>query len=287
LNATLKALAGTVIIAVSVLLPDPLQGEVQVSVPLTPEVGEGDRIKELQVRITIARDGSVWISQSFRIGVETGLIKRGPILNYLTAFQGPGGLILDNEWQVLRVLKDGEPEPYHFKNGEGFVTLYVGSPEVELEPRDYSYRIEYRTGADWRKVGGEFSAAIDAAGPLPTLPIDRAEVEVVLPDGVTISKFSPAVSGFEDPSEALGPGFTLDSEANKVTLTTTRPLGLKRGLFINLVWPSGTFATPSQWMKVMRQHPRIPLSVFSGALLLWALATILLRAYRRGGTGYQ
>lgn len=156
----------------------------------------------------------------------------------------------------------------------------------ELQPGDYSYRIEYRTGTDWRKIGGEFSTVIDAAGPLPALPVDRAEVEVevkvVLPEGVTISKFSSAVSGFENPDENQGPGFALDSGTNTVTLTTTRPLGTKRGLFVNLVWPSGTFVTQCHWMKVMRQHPGIPLSVFSGVLLLWALVTILVGASRRG-----
>jgi len=285
LNAVLKVLAVSVVLAFSVLPLPSLKGEE--SPDSAPAPGAGDRIRDLHVRIVIARDGSMWISQSFRLGVETNLIKRGPILNYLTAFQGPGGLILDNEWKVLRVLRDDRPEPYHLENGDGFVTLYVGSPEVELEPRDHIYRIEYRTGTDWRKVGGEFSTLIDAAGPLPTLPIDRAEVEVVMPEGVVISKFSPAVSGFEDSDEALGPGFALNSGTGTVTLTTTRTLGLKRGLFINLVWPSGTFVTQSHWLKVMRQHPGIPLSVFSGALLLWALATILLRAYRRGGTGYD
>lgn len=275
----LRILAGSVVLALSVLLLSSLKGEEAAG--SAPAPGAGDRIKDLQVRIVIARDGSVWISQSFRLGIETRLIKRGPILNYLTAFQGPGGLILDNEWKILRVLKDDRPEPYHFENGDGFVTLYVGSPEVELEPGDHTYRIEYRTGTDWRKVGGEFSTVIDAAGPLPALPIDRAEVEVVMPEGVVISKFSPAVSGFEDPDEALGPGFALNSGTSTVTLTTTRTLGLKRGLFINLVWPSGTFVTQSHWLKVMRQHPGIPLSVFSGVFLLWALVTILVRGYRR------
>ncbi len=282
LNVALTIPGGIVLAAVLVPLLHPLKAEGPANAPVGFEENAEDRIKDLQVRITIARDGAVWISQNFRIARRTGLIKRGPILNYLTAFQGPGGLILDNEWQVLRVLKDGEPEPYHFEKGDGFVTLYVGSPDLELETRDYTYRIEYRTGADWRKVGGEFSAVFDAAGPLPSLPIDSAEVEVVLPEGVTISKFSPAVSGFENPDESQGPGFTLDSGANIVTLTTNRALATKRGLFLNLVWPSGTFGTQSHWMKVMRQHPGIPLSAFSGVSLLWALVTILVRASRRG-----
>jgi hypothetical protein len=41
----------------------------------------------------------------------------------------------------------------------------------------------------------------------------------------------------------------------------------------------------SQWMKVLQQHPRIPLAAFSGVLLLWVLVIILLRvADRRSRT---
>lgn len=269
------------------LLLLPLKGEDTIGNSSRSGGESGDRIRDLKVRIIISRDGSVWISQNFRVRVETGLIKRGPILNYLTAFQGPGGLILDNEMQILRVMRDGKSEPCHFKNGDGFVSLYIGTSEVELEPRDYDYSIEYRTGADWRMDRGEFSASFDAAGPMPALPIDKAEVEVVLPEGVAISKYSPAVSGFENSDDSDGTGFHLASTGNTVKLITTRPLGLRRGLFINLVWPSETFVSRSHWMKVMKQHPGIPISVFSAVLLLWALFTILVRASRRSGMGIQ
>ncbi len=249
------------------------------------EAGFAERISDLKTEFLVLREGAVSVTQSFRVRVGRGLIKRGPVLNYLTVFEGPGGLILDNEIQFAEILRDGKEEPYHFEKGDGFTSLYVGSAEVELEPGDYTYLVTFRTEADWKERGGEFTGVFDVTGMLPVLPIDSAEARVILPEGVVISKFSPAVSGFESIGKEDDPGFEMEVEGGAVTVRTTRALGDDRGFFINLAWPSGSFAVRSQWMKVMRQHPRIPLAGFSGMLLLWALVVILLRGFRRDPTG--
>ncbi len=243
--------------------------------------GGHERIEELKTRIEIHREGMISVEQAFRICVGGGTIKRGPVLNYLTVFDGPGGLTLDNGMVIEKVLKEGLPEPFHIEKQEGFITLYVGSPEVELDDGDYNYTIFYRFEADWHQKGGEFSAVVDAAGSLPGLPIDRAEVRIQFPDGVIVSKFTPALSGFEEGGDPTDPGFVSGTEGNLVTVRTTRVLGGQRSFFLNLAWPSATFATQGQWMKVMTQYPRIPLSAFSAVLLLWALIAILLRLGRK------
>lgn len=246
-----------------------------------PVRGENERIRELKIDIEIRREGTIAIEQTFRIGVAGAMIKRGPILSFLTVFQGPGGLTLDKGIEIEKVLKEGTPEPFRVEKRDGFITIYIGSPEIELEHREHTYSVLYRTDADWRQRGGEFSTVIDAVHQFPVLPIDRAEVRIRLPEGVTISKFTPAITGFEESGDPTDPGFTHDLDGGTLTVRTTRPLGENKTFFLNLAWPSGTFATRSQWLKVMTQHPRIPLAAFSAVLLVWALTAILLRAGRR------
>lgn len=242
--------------------------------------GADERITDLRVTYAFEREGTISMEQTFRLRVAGEKIKRGPVLNYLTVFPGPAGLILDTEMEIDGVLRDGKPEPYREEKGSGFLSLLIGSPEVELEHREHNYTVISRSKADWRQAGGEFTGVIDVTGALPRIPIDRAEVKVSLPDGVTLLKFSPAVTGFEERPGPEESGFETILQG-RVTVRTTRALGENHSFFINLAWPSGTFAMQSQWMRVIQQHPRIPLAAFSGVLLIWALLLILWRASDR------
>jgi len=245
----------------------------------------GERITDLQAAYLFEREGVIAMQQTFRLRVAGELFKRGPVLNFLTVFPGPAGLILDTGMEIDSVLRDGNAEPYRVEKGNGFLSLLIGSPEVELEHREHTYTVTSRSGADWRQAGGEFAGVVDVTGSFPQVPIDHAEIKLTLPEGVNLVKFSPVVTGFEERPGSGNAGFDAVLQGNSVTLRTTRALGENHSVFLNLTWPSGTFAMQSQWMKVLQQHPRIPLAVLSGVLLLWALVIILLRvADRRSRT---
>jgi hypothetical protein len=243
--------------------------------PVSAHSHAHERISGLNLDVDFGRDGVVSTTQTFTLGVAGEVIHRGPLLNYLTAFQGPGGLILINDLEVVRVLRDGKPEPFRVEKGSGFVSLYIGSSEKELEHGDYHYLVEYRSASDWRQRGREFSGVIDVSGPLPVLPIDDATVRVRLPKGVGFTDLSCSVNGFETGGD--DPGYESIFKGGEIIVKTSRALSENRSFFINLTWPSGTFSNQSQWLKVMKQHPRIPLCVFSSILLLWALVTLLVR----------
>lgn len=238
-----------------------------------------ERIHDFTMDVSLGRDGTVSTTQTFTLGVAGVAIRRGPLLNYLTAFQGPGGLILLNELQVERILKNGEPEPFRVETGDGYISIYIGSSEKVLDPGEYHYLVEYRSTSDWRQSGGKFSAAIDVGGPLPLLPINDATVRVRLPEGIGFTELSCSVNGFE--MGGTEPGYESVFKGNEITVKTARALSENRNFFINFTWPSGTFSDQSQWLKVLEQHPRIPLCVFFGVLLLWALVTLLARGLNR------
>ena len=222
-----------------------------------------ERIRRLEADYEILRDGSVRFEQRLVIRVAGEAIHRGPVLNYLTAFRGPGGLVLDSELEIEEATRDGSAEPFRIERRDGFVSLYLGSSERELEHRDHAYVVRGRMEGDWRRGEGVLSTAIDLLGPLPALPLDALEASLRLPEGVPFEHYAVAVTGASEEAERYGPAYRAAVAGSQLTLRTTAPLAADRSAFVNVSWPSATFATRSQWPKVLKQHPRIPLAAGS------------------------
>lgn len=259
---------------------DPSHDHPHVENEVAPDPAE--RIHSVEISYEIRRDGTVEFEQCFRLGVAGVAIRRGPVLNYLTVFQGPGGLVLDNELEILDVVRDGSPEVFLAEPKDGFTTLFIGASDRDLEHRVHEYRVRGRTQSDWRQGEGEFSAVFDLVGPLPRLPIEALTATIRLPEGVEVSQYTPSATGVVDAVAARrGPAFESGFADGVLTVRATAALGADRSFFVNLSWPSATFATKSQWLKVMRQHPKIPLAGFSALLLLWALLLLVKQIARR------
>lgn len=246
-----------------------------------PPPDSGEHFHDLEVDYQFHRDGRIDFEQRFRLEVAGQSIQRGPLLNYLTVLRGPGGLVLDKELEILEVNRDGAEEPYHMKLGEGFVTLYIGESEHLLEHRVHHYRVRGRMEGDWRQGRGTYSTSLDITGPLPALPIHEARVRVRLPAGVSFTHHTPSVTGAEPDPERKGPLWRSRQEEGELIVETTAPLGKQHAFFLNLTWPSESFAGSRHWLKILRQHPRLPLAGFSGILLLWALLQLMRRAIAR------
>ncbi len=238
-------------------------------------------IHSLELDYHLGRDGFVTFEQRFRLGVAGAAIKRGPILNYLTAFRGPAGLTLDKEIEILEIFRDGKPESFHLRRKSGFTTLLIGSSDRELEKRAHDYVVRGRMKADWSKRGGEFSTLVDAVGALPRLPIRSASATILLPEGVEPSHFTPALSGVVLPAGKGGAAYHYEQVENRLHVRSAGPMGGDRIFLVNFSWPSEGFAIKGQWMSVLSQHPRLPLSVLSAIPLAWVLVLLLKRASTR------
>lgn len=239
---------------------------------------EGERIQSLQTLFEVRRDGTVDVELRFSVAVEGETIKRGPCLHFVTVFEGPGGLILDNEMEVTEVIRDGRKEQFSEELGEGQRSLFLGSKEVVLAPRTYEYLVRYTTTGEWLYRNGEAVGAFDVSGPFRGFVVESAKATIRFPEGVTLAQYVPAVQG------ALheGPAYEVEKQGgNELSVSTTGPLGHNHAFFINAVWSTKGFVSKSHWLKLMQQHPRIPLAGFSGLLLLVALLGILIRSARR------
>lgn len=236
----------------------------------------GEKIETLSVLFEVSRDGSVAVEHRFRVHVAGRAIRRGPRLALLSTYEGPAGLALDRRHRDFAVWRNGESEPFHVEAGNGFRSLYCGDGDVLLEHGVHDYRIRYRADGDWMARGREAFGSFDVTGPFRGFAIDTVTATLRLPEGVSPDPFSAAVTGFADP----GRGSESSLSDGELVVRTNGPLVPGHSFFLNAAWPAEGFANRSRWGEVLRQHPRIPLSVFAGGALVWALSVVLVRNIR-------
>ncbi len=235
------------------------------------------RVLSLEVLAEVERDGTIEVEQRFSLQVDGEVIKRGPLLKFLTVFKGPGGLVLDNQMKILEVLRGGASEEFHETEADGLRNLYCGSPYVTLEPGVYDYVVRYSSKGDWIYRENSAYGAFDMTGSFSGLPIDQLSARVRLPEGVEATQFSAAVTGYS----GEGAGYIAKQERGDLFIKTDQPLASGHTVFLNVVWPAGDFATRSRWLQVMQQYPKIPITVFAGVVLLWAFFLVLAKGLRR------
>ncbi len=241
----------------------------------TPSVEE--TLESLDVLIEVLRDGRVRLEQTFVLHVTGNSIRRGPVLFYLTAFRGPGGLVLENGMEVEEVWRDDAPEPFRAVSDGGYLRLTCGSSNVFLENGTHRYTIRSIARGDWRHEGGMAMGVFDVLGPLQGFTIDSARVRFRLPDGVLLDRQTVALR--------TASGALIDYDASSTTtewvVQATEPLEKGSAFFVNAVWPSGGFDTKSHWLEIIKQHPKLPLTGFTALLLFSVLVLVVGRARRR------
>ncbi|MDF1858581.1 MAG: hypothetical protein P1U87_00125 [Verrucomicrobiales bacterium] len=233
----------------------------------------GERVLSLESIQEVKRDGRVAIENNFTVLVEGDKIQRGPVLNFLAVFHGPAGLVLKKRIDDIELFRNGEPEPFKEVIGEGTYKIYCGEKSVRLDPGVHEYTFRCVIDGEWVFKNGEAIGAFDVSGPFQTLPIDSARLILRFPDEVQLSRFSPAVHR----SAAKDTGYTAKQGGTEILVSTTGALLPGHSFVVHAIWPSAGFAKQSQWIEVIKQHPRIPITVVAAIALVWAFVLLLAR----------
>lgn len=267
----------TTLLAGMVLTTTPLRAEEGLPGVAAKATPARESIESLDVLVEVLRDGRVRLEQTFVLRVTGASIRRGPVLNYLTAFRGPGGLVLENGMEVEEVWRNDVPEPFRAVSEGGHLRLTCGASDVFLEHGRHTYVIRSIARGDWKYEGGLTMGAFDVLGPLHGFAIDSARVRFRLPDGVSLDRKTVALRTATGKLVA----YDTSSTTTEWVVRTTEPLGEGSAFFLNAVWPSGGFVTKSHWLEIIKQHPKLPLTGFSALLLFCVLLILIGRARRR------
>ena len=223
--------------ALGVLAACLLLGANEAAAQSTPE-----RIKSYVSDITIQTDGTLLVRETITVHAAGNKIKRGIFRDFPTIYPGPLGLKEKTGFDLLEVLRDGEPEPHFTEALDNGVRLYIGDENTYLPDGDYTYTIVYESDWQIRFDDGFDELYWNVTGNGWDFTIERAEARVTLPAGAEIREVNAYTGAFGQTGTNYKSAITAD---NVVLISTTQPLARYAGLTISVTWQKGIVAEPS------------------------------------------
>ena len=246
---------------------------------------DGERILSYHSDIVIDADGSVQVTETLTVRSLQQQIRRGIYRDFPTRYRDRGNNRVVVDFEVIEVLRDGQPEPWFTESRSNGVRLNTGDDNFLPGPGEYTYTIRYRTN---RQLGlfddfDEFYWNVTGLGWV--FPIDRASATVTLPGPVEESDLRL--------DHYTGPAGSRDSHAHavwtapgRVRFATSQGLGPREGLTIAVGFPKGLVEapTPGQRIAWFLNDNRGVLILVLGAI---PLVIFFLRSWQSKGRGPQ
>lgn len=230
-----KSLIPGVLQMIAILAALALPGWLQAA-PVQP----GSRqILHFDSHVQIHPDTSMTVTET--ITYETGVRRHGIVREFPTTYHDTQGNTIKVDFQVLEVLRDHKPEPYHIKSVTNGEKIYIGKKDHYLSPGVYTYVIKYRTDRQLGFFEGHDELYWNVTGNGWDLPIRTAEALIVLPPGGKVLKYT-AYTGYQGEK---GQAFTVQPGEAEVRFKTTGPLSPGQGLSVVVAWPKGVVKIPT------------------------------------------
>jgi uncharacterized membrane protein YgcG len=238
-----------------------------------------ERILEFTSLLHINADASLTVTETIRVQAAGREIKRGLVRDFPTSYRDHLGNRVQVGFNVLEVLRDGRPEPYHTKAAVNGVQLFIGKKDVFLTPGQYTYTIRYQTDGQLGFFKDYDELYWNVTGHGWTFPILRAEAVVELPPGAKLLQYAAYTGGYGSREQAFRLSY---DAARRPVFTTTRPLGVKEGLTIAVAWPKGLVHEPSP-SEQARWFLRNNLGAVLGLIWLLIVLVYYLAVWHRVG----
>ncbi len=224
-------------------------------------------IESFHSDIEVRRNGELLVTETIVVHAEGKQIRRGIYRDFPTRYQTPNGRSLVVDFEVLEVLRDGNPEAHHQRRQGNGERVYIGSEQVYLEPGFYEYQLSYRSNRQlgffddydelyWNVTGTDWAFQIDEASARITLPAAAGKIRS---DGYT---------GF---AGARDKDFSFDRLNDRQFLfETLNPLRPGQGLTVALGWPKGLVDEPTaaQRRAWFYQDHQAEILLLGGSVLL-------------------
>ena len=205
--------------------------------------GAEEKINRFDVDISVQADGDILVTENIDVTAEGSQIRRGIFrdLPRYYADDAHEGDMLPYQYDVRRVRRDGNKEPYTIETEGNAFRIRIGDADVFIEHGEHTYEIQYLVKNQIRYSDDRDELYWNVTGNYWLLPIDEASARITLPRGAEVTGQSGYTGGYG----ASGEDYTYGSEDGAYVFRTSRPLGLKEGLTISLDLAKGTIAPPS------------------------------------------
>jgi uncharacterized membrane protein YgcG len=207
-----------------------------------------EEIRSFSSRIEVLPDSDIVVTETLRVMPEGDQIKRGIYRDFPTLYSGKAGLRATVPFEVLQILRDGKPEPWHSEKEKNGLRIYLGSADVFIPREETTYTIKYRTG---RQLGffKDFDELYwNVTGNGWAFPILQASACVKLPPGAA----PRSIEAYTGQTGAKGQAWRATSQPGcDVSLATTAPLRPGEGFTIAVTWPKGFVRQPSSTASLL------------------------------------
>jgi len=237
-----------------------------------------ERILEFRSDIEIQADASLQVTESITVSAEGRQIRRGIYRDIPTLYTDRHGNRIRVDLNVLKVSRDGVPEPYQVEDISNGVRIRIGDANQSLQPGTHSYRITYRTNRQlgffdnfdelyWNVTGNGWGFAIETASAHVSLPAGAKAVQMAAYTGV---------------QGGHGEDFRQTTLDDTLVWTTTRILNPREGLTIAVAWPKGFVTEPDfndQFGWFLRDNAATGVALLGTVIIFW----YYMLAWRRYG----
>jgi len=228
-----------------------------------------ERILSFNSDIAIAADATMTVEETIRVRAEGVNIRRGIYRDFPTDYKDALGNRYVVDFEVLKVTRDGRPEPWRTKRLSNGVRVYAGSADTFLRSGAYSYTIRYRTDRQIGYFDDHDELYWNVTGNGWAFVMDKVSATVALP--VAVPADDIAMEGYTGRLGGRGQDYTVEVRNGGGSIRASRALTGQEGLTLVISWPKGVVHEPGVSERVGRM-----LQDNRGVLL--ALVTLLLVA---------
>ena len=133
-----------------------------------------EKIRSFDSRITVNTDGSMQVVETIAVESAGVDIVHGIYRDFPTRYRDRAGNKYAVLFDIVRLRRDGNTEPYHTEDVGNGVRVYFGSSSFDLPPGPHIYQFTYRTNRQlgffrdhdelyWNVTGNGWKWPIDAA----------------------------------------------------------------------------------------------------------------------------
>jgi hypothetical protein len=140
-----------------------------------------ERILSFHSDIAVHHDASMTVRETIRVMSEGQEIRHGIYRDFPTHYKDFLGNRYIVGFAVMKVLRDGTPEPYHIDHISNGERIYIGDKDTLLSPGEYTYTLEYTTTRQLGFFKDYDELYWNVTGNGWRFKIERASTSVVLP----------------------------------------------------------------------------------------------------------
>lgn len=198
-----------------------------------------EEIRLFNADIVVRDDAAIEVTETITVNAEGNNIRRGIYRDIPLRALDEWGLWNGNGFELIEVLHNGAPSPYHTEWQGRFFRILIGDADVFIRRGEHTYTIRYVTTRQLRFFEDYDELYWNVTGNFWSFPILSAEARVRLPDGARAIR--DQVAAYTGRFGATGGNYTgsVLGGGSELRFALTRPLGPEEGLTIAVGFTKG------------------------------------------------